>query len=438
MTDINERITQLKKLKSLIKENEPRILRALKADLGKCSFEGYSTEVGFVLEEINHYIKNLKSWAKPQSVGSSLLIPAAGGKIYLEPYGHVLIIAPWNYPFQLVMAPAVAAIAAGNRLTLKPSELAPYTAEIVNELVSSWLPIERAQVVLGGVEATQELLNKKHDYIFFTGSTRVGKIIMEKASAHLTPVTLELGGKSPCIVDASADISVAARRIVWGKFMNAGQTCVAPDYLLVQDSVKDELVEKIKNCIRQFYGDDPQKSSEYGRIINVAHFDRLMSYMRSGELVCGGQSDAAEKYIAPTVLDGVSLDSKVMSEEIFGPILPVLTYKNESEVFDIVGQFEKPLALYLFSNSSQFQNTVLKRISFGGGCINDTLMHLGLLDLPFGGVGHSGMGSYHGRYGFECFSHKKSLLTTPTWLDPSLRYPPYGNKLKLLKMLMGR
>ena len=430
------RIEQLKILKKIITEEEINIQNALKADLNKSKFESYLSEIGLCLEEINYAIKHIKSWAKPQKVNTPLTQFLASSQIYSEPLGIVLIIGAWNYPFQLMILPLVGAIAAGNCAILKPSELAINTSQVLSNIINKTFDANFIHVIEGGKETTQQLLSEKFDHIFFTGSTEVGKIVMAEAAKQLTPVTLELGGKTPCIVDANTHIEYTARRIVWGKFLNAGQTCIAPDYLLVDKKVKQDLLTNITNCIQSFYGNNPIESPDYGRIINEKHFNRLCKLLNTGEIIIGGETNLSDRYIAPTVIDRISWEDAVMKEEIFGPILPVIEYNDLSEAIALVNSQPKPLALYFFSNNQQKQQQILRSTSSGGVSINDTVMHTGVPDLPFGGVGASGMGSYHGKASFDTFSHKKSILNKSFLVDLKVRYAPYKEKLKLVKQLM--
>ena len=431
------RIEKLKVLKQAILEHESAIEKALQDDLGKPKFEAYATEVGGCLEEIKYTIKHIKAWAKPKAVATPFIHLPASAKIYPEPLGVVLIIAPWNYPVQLLISPLVGAIAAGNCAVLKPSELALHTSHLLAEILPNYFDPGFVAVVEGDKEVTQQLLEEKFDHIFFTGSTQIGKIIMSAAAKHLTPVTLELGGKSPCIVEADTHLEYTARRIVWGKFINAGQTCVAPDYLLVNRIIKTALLERIKQCIRDFYGETPSTSPDYPRIINQHHFNRLCELLDSGEIIIGGDTNPTDRYIAPTVIDGIDWNAALMQEEIFGPILPVLEYTDLSEAIAQVNARPKPLALYFFSNNQQQQQRVLQETFSGGVCINDTIIHLACSTLPFGGVGDSGIGRYHGKASFDTFSHQKSVLNRSFFMDVKLRYPPYNGKLKLLKRLLG-
>ncbi|GET39165.1 aldehyde dehydrogenase [Microseira wollei] len=435
--DVSFRLEQLKILNQAILDNEAAIIEDLNADLKKPTLEAYALEIAVVKKEINHAIKHIKSWTKPKKVTEIPLeqFPASA-IIYPEPLGVVLIIAPWNYPFQLTLSPLVGAIAAGNCAILKPSELAPHTSRVIADICQKNFDPAYIAVVEGGVETSQQLLKEKFDHIFFTGGTAVGKIIMEAAAKQLTPVTLELGGKSPCIVDADINLEHTARRIAWGKFINAGQSCIAPDYILVDKTIKKDLIENIKKCLKEFYGDDPENNPDYGRIINQKQFDRLTAFL-NGEIIVGGKTNPETLYIAPTLIDNVSLDAPLMQEEIFGPILPIIEYNNLSEAIGIVNAQPKPLALYLFSKNKNYQERVLRETSSGGVCINDTVMQVGIPDLPFGGVGFSGIGSYHGQASFDIFSHQKSVLKRSFLMDLKLRYAPYKGKLDLLKKIIG-
>jgi aldehyde dehydrogenase (NAD+) len=429
------RIEALKALARSIGQHEQALTEALQADLGKSPFEAYETEIGFVLSSIRHAIKHLPRWAKPQRVSLPLTHFGARGRILSEPYGVVLIMAPWNYPFQLAMEPLVGAIAAGNCALVRPSRSSPRTAAVIDRILCETFDSAFVRVVRGEEASHEQLLAQAYDYIFFTGSAPVGKKVMEAASRHLTPVTLELGGKSPCIVDQSADLSLAAKRIVWGKLINSGQTCVAPDYLLVHASLKQSLLQEMARWAEKFYG-DALKSPEYPHIVNQRHFQRLQSLLGQGELLLGGRSDPGSLRMELTVLGSPRTDSPLMQEEIFGPIFPLITFEDSREVLDFVSRRPKPLALYLFSNDRAFQRQVCSRLSFGGGCINDTIMQLAAPSLPFGGVGNSGMGRYHGKASFDLFSHKKSLLHQTALFDLPVRYPPFGEKLRLLKRVM--
>ena len=435
--EIAFRIEQLKSLKQLIAENQEAIVAALQADLGKPRLEGVLSEISYCLGEINYTIKNLKSWVKPKKASVPLSSLFAKAKVISEPLGIVLIIGPWNYPFSLVIAPLIGAIAAGNCAIIKPSEIAINTSNLVAKLISTYFAPDFIAAVEGDKEVTQALLAQKFDYLFFTGGTQIGKIIMEAAAKNLTPVTLELGGKSPCVIESDTHLEYTARRVAWGKFLNTGQTCIAPDYILVNSKIKSDLVAAIKQCIEEFYGDNPISSPDYGRIISPRHFERLSKLLNSGEIVAGGETDADQLYIAPTVLTGVNWDDEIMQEEIFGPILPVLEYKNLEDAIAQINSRPKPLALYLFSTNKQTQEYVLKATSSGGVCINDTIMHLSSPELPFGGVGDSGIGQYHGKASFDTFSHQKSVLSQSFLFDLKLRYPPYEGKLNLFSLLLG-
>ncbi|MBP0000122.1 MAG: aldehyde dehydrogenase [Cyanobacteria bacterium SID2] len=433
--DVRFRLEQLNRLKQAILDRTDEIVAAVRADLRRPEFEAYF-EIASIAE-VSYAIKHLKSWVKPKRVPTSLEQFPARARIYPEPLGVVLIVAPWNYPFQLTMSPLVGAIAAGNCTILKPSEISPHTSAVVTKLIESTFDREYIACVEGGVEASQDLLEQRFDRIFFTGGTRIGQIVMEAAAKHLTPVTLELGGKSPCVVDADVNLDVAAKRITWGKFVNAGQTCVAPDYLLVDRRVKPQLLDLIRHYVKEFYGDRPASSSDLARMISERHFDRVASFLDCGNVVVGGHVDRVDRYIAPTVLDNITWDDAVMQEEIFGPILPILSYDTLDEAIDRINERPKPLALYVFSNDKATQRRVLSETSSGGACVNDTIMHLAVTDLPFGGVGTSGMGSYHGKASFDTFSHFKSVLHKGLWFDLDWRYAPYTDgKLNLLKRIV--
>ncbi|MGH8003071.1 MAG: aldehyde dehydrogenase [Brasilonema sp.] len=434
--DINFRLEQLKTLKQAVTEQKEAIISALKADLNKPEFESYATEIG-AIQEINYAIKHIKTWTKPQKSPVSLQFFPASASIYPEPLGVVLIIGPWNYPFNLIISPLIGAIAAGNCAILKPSELAPNTSRLLSEMIEQYLEPAYITVIEGGVQTSQQLLAEKFDHIFFTGGTAVGKIVMEAAAKNLTPVTLELGGKSPCIIDSDINIEHTARRIIWGKFINAGQTCIAPDYLLVDKKIKESLLNELEKCLQEFYGESPASSSDYARIINKKHFDRLTNLLKEGKARIGGETNPSELYIAPTVLEDVSLTASIMQEEIFGPILPVIEYTDIIEAIDLINSKSKPLALYLFSNNKSLQQQILQETSSGGVCINDTVIQVAVSSLPFGGVGDSGIGKYHGKFSFDTFSHYKSVLHNPFWLDLKWRYAPYKDKLSTLKRLIG-
>lgn len=427
---------QLEKLRDMIENNEDAIIEALYQDLGKHEFEAYTTEVGLVLAEVSEALHNLHKWAKRKRVGTPPFLQVAKSYIQPEPYGNTLIIAPWNYPMQLLLAPLVGAIAAGNTAILKPSEYAPHTSALMARLLNATYSADYIRVVEGAVEETQLLLKQKFDFIFFTGSTKVGKIVYKAAAEHLTPVCLELGGKSPCIVDTDIQLDYTAKRLIWGKLINAGQTCIAPDYLLVDQRIKDALLERIQYYLKEFLGDDPQQSNSYARIINEQHFDRLVGYLDGGTILAGGQHDKDDRYIAPTLLIDVDLDSNVMKDEIFGPILPIITYGNIREAIEFINDRPKPLALYLFSKNDRKISTVLNATSAGGVTLNDTLMHIVNSNLPFGGVGDSGVNAYHGKHSFDLFSHQKAVLHRSFLVEEPIRYAPYKMARKWVRRLM--
>ena len=431
------RVAQLHALRALIKENEPRLLLALRQDLGKPEFEAYAAEIGFVLEEIHFSLKRLRGWMRPESKPTPLFLMPSRSLLYSEPRGVALIISPWNYPIQLLLSPLVGSIAAGNCSILKPSELAPTVSTVVTELIARYFSPDYITCVPGAVRETQALLSERFDYIFFTGSTQVGRIVSQAAAKHLTPCTLELGGKSPCIIDRKVNLEVALRRVVWGKFFNAGQTCVAPDYLLVPAEKQAAVLSGLGKQVRQFYGSDPSLNPDYARIVSARHFDRLVSFIKKGKVSLGGEHDRKSLYIAPTILEDVDLKQSVMQEEIFGPILPVLPYRTLDDAFATVRGMPDPLSFYFFSSDRGNQNRAIDELQFGGGCINNTLQHLGNPHLPFGGRGDSGYGSYHGRFSFEIFSHRKAVMKSGFFPDIRLRYTPYKGKLGLLKRFLG-
>ncbi|MGV1131696.1 aldehyde dehydrogenase [Staphylococcus aureus] len=433
--DISFRKEQLKKLNKAIKSYESDILEALYTDLGKNKVEAYATEIGITLKSIKNARKELKNWTKTKNVDTPLYLFPTKSYIKKEPYGTVLIIAPFNYPFQLVFEPLIGAIAAGNTAIIKPSELTPNVARVIKRLINETFDANYIEVIEGGIEETQTLIHLPFDYVFFTGSENVGKIVYQAASENLVPVTLEMGGKSPVIVDETANIKVASERICFGKFTNAGQTCVAPDYILVHESVKDDLITALSKTLREFYGQNIQQSPDYGRIVNLKHYHRLTSLLNSAQMniVFGGHSDEDERYIEPTLLDHVTSDSAIMQEEIFGPILPILTYQSLDEAIAFIHQRPKPLSLYLFSEDENATQRVINELSFGGDAINDTLMHLANPKLPFGGVGASGMGRYHGKYSFDTFTHEKSYIFKSTRLESGVHLPPYKGKFKYIK-----
>jgi len=431
------RLEQLAKLKRVLKEHEEELIDAIYRDFKKPPFESYATEVGLLYSEIDHIRRNLKKWARPKKVRGSILNFPSRNRIHQHPYGVSLVIGAWNYPLQLSLAPVLGSIAAGNCTVIKPSEISQNASRVLAEIINSNFDEGYLKVVEGGADTTQALLDQPLDYIFFTGSTRVGKIIMEAAAKQLTPVTLELGGKSPAIIDETADIQTAARRTAWGKFLNAGQTCVAPDYLYVHRNISKEFTEQLIAEIEQFFNSDPKQSPDFARIINDGHFERLSQFLNNGTLVYGGETDSESLYIEPTVLKDISWEDPVMQEEIFGPILPVLEFDDINLVINEIRKRPSPLALYLFSNSRKMQKKIIHEIPFGGGCINDVVAHLGNHNLPFGGVGQSGLGSYHGKSSFDVFSHQKSIMKKTTWFDNPLRYPPYKGKLKWLKKIIN-
>ncbi|RCW73173.1 aldehyde dehydrogenase (NAD+) [Saliterribacillus persicus] len=407
---------------------------ALQKDLNKSAFEAYSTEIGILYEEIAFIRKNLKKWSQPKRVKTPLTHTGSKSYIYAQPYGVALIIAPWNYPVQLALSPLIGAIAAGNCVILKPSEMTPHTANILEKIINAVFDEAYIRVVQGDKDVSQALLDQHFDYIFFTGSVPVGKIIMEKAAEKLTPITLELGGKSPAIVHEDANLNLAAKRIAWGKFINAGQTCVAPDYIYVHQSVADVFLEKLKAAIVELYAEDPLKNTDYTHIVNQKSFDRLIHFTSDGTTYFGGESDEKNLILAPTILTDISWKDNVMNEEIFGPILPTLTYDRLEEVREGIKQSPNPLAFYFFSEDKSLSTKMIEEVSFGGGCINDTIFHLASPYLPFGGVGNSGIGHYHGKYSFDTFTHYKSILKQTTKFDVPLRYPSHKN-LKFLKKL---
>ncbi|MFP4254447.1 MAG: aldehyde dehydrogenase [Halothece sp.] len=426
---------QLENLKQAVKEHQEKITEALQKDLGKPKFEAILTEIVNCEEETNYILKHLDSWAKNQPVKTPLNFFPANSFIVPEPLGQALIIGPWNYPFQLSILPLLGAIAAGNCAIIKPSEITPNVSKVVAEVVGKTFDPNYITVVEGDKTVAQELLQQKFDHIFYTGGARVGKIVMKAAAENLTPVTLELGGKSPCIVEPDIQVEYSARRIIWGKCLNAGQTCVAPDYLLVHRDIKDKLVTAMKACLNEFFGENPEASPDYARIVSDRHFNRLTEFLKDGNIIVGGETDAETRYIAPTLLENISWDDAVMEEEIFGPILPIIEYDDLESAIAQINDRPKPLALYLFSKSKSKQQQVLQQTSAGGVTLNDTIIHLGSPELPFGGVGASGMGAYHGKASFDTFTHYKSVTNRKFWLDIKLRYPPYADKFKFLKFL---
>lgn len=428
----------LKKLLNLLESNEEKVTKALYQDLRKPALEAYSTEIAYVLSDIKHVLAHFEDWASTESVSTPLVLQPATSELMKEPFGTTLIMAPWNYPFQLTVSPLIGAIAAGNTAVLKPSEVTTHTQKLLIELISKSFDPEYIACIGGGLAESQKLLQQQFDFIFFTGSPRVGKIVMEKAAKHLTPVCLELGGKSPCIVDKNVNLKVAARRIIWGKFMNAGQTCVAPDYLLVNENIYNDFVAQLKETLKEFFGSDAQKSDSYARISSKSHFERLVGFLNQGGQTTGAGQDITDLYIEPTLLEAIEWDHPIMEEEIFGPILPIFKYSKIEEALDLIATKSKPLAFYVFSKDKGLQNQILENTAFGGACVNDCIVHLANPNLPFGGIGNSGMGMYHGKYSFDTFSHKKPVLRKPFALDATMRYAPYDSfKLKLIKFFMG-
>ena len=435
--NIQFRLEKLRKLKTAFNLHERAIIQALKADLGRPEVEAFTSEIVLINQEIEHAIKHLKTWSQAKNTNVPWQLLPATASIYPEPLGVILIIGAWNYPFQLNILPLIGAIAAGNCVIIKPSEYAPQTSCLIAEIVGKIFDEDYISVIEGDVTISQQLLAQRFDHIFFTGSATVGKIIMSAAAQNLIPVTLELGGKSPCIVDVHTDIPKTARRITWGKFSNAGQACIAPDYLLVHKDIKFQLLENIKKSIQEFYGENPANSPDYGRIINLRQFDRLIELLSYGEITIGGETNREQLYIAPTIVDRVSWQNEIMVSEIFGPILPVLTYEDITEAIARINSQPKPLALYFFSQNKHLQKRIIQETSSGGVCFNDTLLQYCVPTLPFGGIGNSGIGNYHGKASFDTFSHYKSVLHKPFFLASKLLYPPYKDKLSLLKKILN-
>jgi aldehyde dehydrogenase (NAD+) len=433
---VDFRRAQLERLAGALEQHEASLLSALQADLGKSPGQGYASECGLVQMEVRHALRNLRRWAAPQRRRTPWFVGPARGWVQPEPFGVALILGPWNYPVQLLVTPLVSAIAAGNCAVLKPSELAPRTARAITELMRDCFDEQLVTVVNGGAEVAEALLRERFDKIFFTGSTRVGRLVLAAAAKHLAPATLELGGKCPAIVCADAPVKLAARRIAWGKFMNAGQTCAAPDFVLVARAARDPFVVALKKAVHEFYGDDPARSEDYGRIVNQAHFDRLVNYLRDGKAVHGGRHEARDLFIAPTILTGVLPESAVMQEEIFGPILPVMEFDQLDDALALLRGKPTPLALYVFTRDRATEARVLADARSGGACVNDVVSHMIGAGLPFGGLGASGMGAYHGHAGFETFSHQRAVLRRATWLDTPFRYPPQKLSLAGLKRAM--
>lgn len=428
----------LLKLKNKLKQEEHALLQALQKDLGKSGFESYATEIGIVYDSINFMLKNLHRWMKREAVKTPITLMPAKSFIVREPYGSVLIIAPFNYPVQLTMEPLLGAIIGGNCAIVKPSDITPHTTEAICRIIEETFDPKYIRVLEVEREDMPLLVQASFDYIFFTGSVAVGKLIMKAAADRLTPITLELGGKSPAIIEETAKLAIAADRIVWGKFVNVGQTCVAPDYILVHESIKESFVKELKRAIHQFYGENIEQSEDYGRIINVAQVNRLKAIIEKdqGFQIYGGEVNEEARYISPTLIENATWDSAAMQEELFGPILPILTYSNLTTAIEHVKKNPKPLAAYFFSENKQAMELFLQNLSFGGGCINDTLTHVGNTQLPFGGVGQSGMNAYHGKYSFEAFTHAKSIVQKDTKFHLKLLFPPYGNRIELLRKLL--
>ena len=426
----------LQTLKQVILVEEEAINQALNKDLGKSSSETFLSEVGLVLTELDFFKRYLQQLAKPKRVTNSLLNWPSKDYVVPEPYGVMLHISPWNYPFQLVFTPLIGAIAAGNTVVVKPSELAPHTADCIEKIIKLAFPPEWVTVVQGGPEIGKSLLEERWDYIMYTGGVRVAKIVAQAAAKHLTPTMLELGGKNPCVVDNTARIRVAARRIIFGKFLNCGQTCIAPDYILVHESVKESLIAAMIASIKESYGGDESKSDDYGHIINIHHFDRLQNLLDRQSIRYGGKTNAKNRYIQPTVVEVSDTNNTLMGEEIFGPILPILTYQTDEDLKAIIQQYEKPLSFYVFSQRKRWAKNLMRTYSYGGGIINDTLLQFTNRNLPFGGIGKSGMGAYHGKHSFHAFSHDKPFIHRSSWPDPSMRYAPYKKKMKFLKPLL--
>lgn len=433
--EISFRKKALKALQEAIIKREDAICDAIYADFKKPKFETLAAETQFILAEIKHVLKNMDSWAERERVSGSWMNWPSADYIYKEPYGVVLVIAPWNYPFQLAFAPLIGAVAAGNNVVVKPSEITTHTAAIISEIIKTVFDPAHVTVVEGGVEVSQELLEEKWDYIFFTGSPAVGKIVYQSAAKHLTPVTLELGGKNPCIVDDTASIALAAKRIVWGKFLNAGQTCIASDYILVHEKVKDQLVTALQENIIKCYGENMEASPDFARTVSKKHYEGLKEMLVGEKLLFGGQSNDGDHYLAPTLVNEPHLDSQLMAGEIFGPILPIISYKTDADIDRYIMNYGKPLAAYVFSNNKKFQNKIIETYSFGGGAINDTVIQVTNKRLPFGGVGQSGIGAYHGKLSFDIFSHHKAIIKKANWFEAPVRYPPYNTSINLVKKI---
>jgi acyl-CoA reductase-like NAD-dependent aldehyde dehydrogenase len=433
--DLSFRLEQLRVLRKAVTDNEDAIFHALREDLNKPAFEVYAAETAIVINEIDHALRHLRRWSKPKRISMPLVHFPAKAFVHPEPYGVALIIGPWNFPVQLMLAPLVGALAAGNCAVLKPSMAAPRTSHIITKLIGGNFDPAHVSVIEGGAETARALLEERFDHIFFTGGPATGKLVMAAAAKFLTPVTLELGGKNACIVDADIHLDIAARRIVWGKFFNAGQSCVAVDYLLVDRRIKHALLSRILKQVTEFYGEDPSRSPDFARIVSEPHFDRLLGLLHAGDIIIGGRSDRAGRYIAPTVIDGITGSEPIMEEEIFGPLLPVIVYDDLSEAIEFVNGRPSALALYFFSRNRERQERVLAQTASGGGCINDTVIHETVAGLPFGGIGDSGMGRYHGKASFDTFTHERSIVRNSFLVDVFLRYPPYKDHLKFLRRL---
>lgn len=436
--DINYRKKALIKLRDAVDKYEEKILYALKLDLGKSEFEGYETELGIVKSELKNTIKNLEKWSKPKKVRASIMNPFSDNRIYNQPYGVCLILSPCNYPFQLALMPLIGSIAAGNTSILKLSEISSFTSGIVREIIGEIFDEEYIAVFSGEADEAINLIESDIDFIFYTGNPKIGASVAESAGRRLIPCVLELGGKSPCIIDRKADLDNAAKKIVWGKFMNAGQTCVAPDYIIADRLVFLELRDKLVHYIKKFYGENPIESDDYPKIINKKNFDRILNLIEGKRLIFGGKYDDDSLKIEPTILEVSSMDEKIMQEEIFGPIIPIIIYKNKSEIFEIIDKNKNPLALYLFTDNNSFEKEIIEKVSFGGGCVNDTIIHCTSDGLPFGGIGRSGIGNYHGKASFDAFSHKKSVVKSKKFADISMKYPPFNEKkLELIKKVFN-
>ena len=433
--NISFRIKQLNKLGQVVSEKHQDIEDSLKKDLGKCEFEAFVTEVTAILDDIRNAVENLESWTMPVEAACQPLFGQGESKIYYEPYGTVLILNTWNYPFVLSLKPLIGALAAGNCCVVKPSEVAPATSKVLADIINSAFDEAYCVAIETDVEGTTELLKERFDFIIFTGGTNIGRIVAQAAAMHLTPTVLELGGKSPCIVDKSADIARSVGLICWGKFLNAGQTCTSPDFILVHQDIKDELIEALKKQIVAFYGENIKNNPDFGRIINQRHFQRLKGLMNDGKIVFGGETDESQRFISPTIIDEITWDSPIMQEEIFGPLMPILTFEKMEDVVKELSKREKPLALYLFTTDKASEDLIINNVSFGGGCINATLMHMLNTNLPFGGVGNSGYGFYQGRWSFETFSHRKSIFNRALTDEPAPVFPPYEDHAKMLKQI---